>query len=300
MSGTAAYRTDATVTKKYKKRRQSVEIWRRFRQNRGAMLGLIITLAIVLVAVFADFLVDYDTDVIGQNLKERMQGPSMKHFFGTDELGRDIFNRVIYGSRISLAVGVASVLIGLAVGMILGCAAGYYGGVTDNIIMRTVDIIGAVPSILMGIAIVSALGVGTGNLMLAIGITSVPQFARITRAAVLTVRSQEYVEAARAIGQPEWRIIMSHVLPNCLSPIIVQTTLRTASAIVVVSSLSFLGLGVKVPSPEWGALLSAGRNYVRIAPYMTLCPGLAIMITVLALNMVGDGLRDALDPRLRR
>ena len=288
------------VIRKYKKRRQSAEIWRRFRQNRGAMLGLIITALIVLTALFADVILDYDRDVIGQNLADRMQGPSSRHLFGTDELGRDIFYRVIYGSRISLAVGVASVLIGLAIGMILGCAAGYYGGVTDNIIMRVVDIIGAVPSILMGIAIVSALGVGTGNLMLAIGITSVPQFARITRAAVMTVRSQEYVESARAIGQPEFRIILSHVLPNCLSPIIVQTTLRTASAIVVVSSLSFLGLGVKVPSPEWGALLAAGRNYVRIAPYMTLYPGLAIMITVLALNMIGDGLRDAMDPRLRR
>jgi len=302
MSENTAVASTAEVSaiKKYKKRSQGAEIWRRYRQNKGAMLALFVVIAIVLVAVFADVILDYDTDVIGQNLMESRQAPSLRHLFGTDELGRDIFFRVLYGSRISLAVGIVAVMIGLAIGMLLGCVAGYYGGAVENVIMRVVDIIGAVPSMMMGIAIVSALGVGTGNLMLAIGITSVPQFVRISRAAVLTVRNQEYVEAARAIGQSEAKIIFSHIVPNCLSPIIVQTTLRTASAIVEASSLSFLGLGVKVPSPEWGALLAAGRGYVRTAPYMTLYPGLAIMVTVLALNMVGDGLRDALDPKLRQ
>ena len=289
-----------SAVKQYKKRSQLAEIWRRFRKNKGAMVGLLILFAIVFVAVFADVILDYETDVIGQNIAERMQKPSMQHLFGTDEVGRDIFCRVLYGSRISLSVGIVSVLIGLAVGMTLGCIAGYFGGLCEELIMRATDILGAVPSIMMGIAIVSALGISTANLMLAIGITSVPQFVRISRAAVLTVRNQEYVEAARAIGQNEAKIIISHIVPNCLSPIIVQTTLRTASAIVAASSLSFVGLGVKVPSPEWGALLSAGRAYVRTAPYMTLYPGLAIMVTVLALNLVGDGLRDCLDPKLRR
>ena len=300
MSNNVNTSSGVSAVKKYKKRSQVAEIWRRFRKNKGAMLGLIIITAIVFVAVFADVILDYETDVIGQNIMERMQKPSLKHLFGTDEVGRDIFFRVLYGSRISLAVGVVAVAIGLVVGMTLGCIAGYFGGLCEDIIMRATDILGAVPSIMMGVAIVSALGVSTGNLMLAIGLTSVPQFVRISRASVLTVRNQEYVEAARAIGQNEAKIIASHIIPNCLSPIIVQTTLRTASAIVAASSLSFMGLGVKVPSPEWGALLSAGRAYVRTAPYMTLFPGLAIMVTVLALNMVGDGLRDSLDPKLRR
>ena len=289
-----------SAVKQYKKRSQFAEVCRRFCRNKGAMIGMVLLLAIVFVAVFADVILDYETDVIGQNITERMQPPSAKHLFGTDEVGRDIFCRVLYGSRISLSVGVVSVIIGLALGMTLGCIAGYFGGLCEEIIMRGTDILGAVPSIMMGIAIVSALGISTGNLMLAIGITSVPQFVRVSRAAVLTVRNQEYVEAARAIGQNEAKIILSHIVPNCLSPIIVQTTLRTASAIVAASSLSFVGLGVKVPSPEWGALLSAGRAYVRTAPYMTMFPGLAIMVTVLALNMVGDGLRDSLDPKLRR
>lgn len=284
----------------YKKRSLLNEIWRRFRQNKGAMLGLIIVLIIGFVAIFANQLLDYETDVIGQNIAERMQGPSLRHLFGTDELGRDIFYRVLYGSRISLAVGVVAVLFGLAIGMIFGSTAGYFGGIYEDIVMRAADILGAVPNILMGIVVVAALGANTFNLMLAIGVTSIPQFVRVSRAAVLTVRGEEYVEAARAVGQNEAVIIATHIIPNCLSPIIVQSTLRIAQAIIQASSLSFLGLGVPVPSPEWGALLAASRKFVRIAPFMTLFPGLAIMITVLALNMVGDGLRDAMDPKLRR
>ena len=289
-----------SVMRKYKKRSQMGEIVRRFVQNKGAMLGLIIILIVVFIAVFADQLLDYDTQVIGTNVPERMQGPSAKHLFGTDELGRDIFYRVLYGSRISLAVGVVSVLIGLFIGLVLGCIAGYFGGMTEEIILRLTDILAAVPNILMGIVIVAVLGASTFNLMLAIGITSIPQFVRVSRAAVLTVRGEEYVEAARSLGRSEAKIIALHIVPNCLSPIIVQTTLRIATAIIQASSLSFLGLGVPVPSPEWGALLSAGRKWVRKAPYMTLFPGLAIMITVLAFNMIGDGLRDAMDPKLRR
>jgi peptide/nickel transport system permease protein len=247
-----------------------------------------------------DSILDYDTQVISQNIAERMQKPSAKHIMGTDNLGRDIFFRLLYGTRFSLSVGIVAVAIALTVGTTLGAFAGYYGGAISEIIMRTTDIFAAVPNLLMAIVIVTALGANTVNLMIAVGVTSVPQFVRVTRAAVLTVRTQEYVEAARAIGRSEPAIIFFHILPNCLSPIIVMVTLRIASAIIAASSLSFLGLGVPPPSPEWGSMLSAGRRFLRGYSYMTLFPGLAIMLTVLAFNMVGDGLRDALDPKLKK
>lgn len=283
-----------------KARSQKGEVWHQFRRNKGAMVGSAIVLIIVFVALFADVFLDYDTQVVGQNVAERLQWPSARHWFGTDELGRDIFFRVLYGTRFSCSVGLVAVTIGLVIGVTLGAIAGFYGGTLEEVIMRSTDILGAVPNMLMAIVIVSVLGQSIWNLMLAVGITSVPQFVRITRAAVLTVRNQEYVEASKAIGLSNRRIIFKHILPNCLSPIIVQATLRVASAIISASSLSFLGLGVPAPSPEWGALLSGGRKYIRDYSYMTLFPGLAIMITVLALNMMGDGLRDSLDPKLKK
>lgn len=283
-----------------KARSQMGEAWHQFRRNKGAMVGSAIVLIIVFVALFADVFLDYDTQVVGQNVAERLQWPSARHWFGTDELGRDIFFRVLYGTRFSCSVGLVAVTIGLVIGVTLGAIAGFYGGTLEEVIMRSTDILGAVPNMLMAIVIVSVLGQSIWNLMLAVGITSVPQFVRITRAAVLTVRNQEYVEASKAIGLSNRRIIFKHILPNCLSPIIVQATLRVASAIISASSLSFLGLGVPAPSPEWGALLSGGRKYIRDYSYMTLFPGLAIMITVLALNMMGDGLRDSLDPKLKK
>ena len=283
-----------------KARSQMGEVWHQFRRNKGAMVGSAIVLIIVFVALFADVFLDYDTQVVGQNVAERLQWPSARHWFGTDELGRDIFVRVLYGTRFSCSVGLVAVTIGLVIGVTLGAIAGFYGGTLEEVIMRSTDILGAVPNMLMAIVIVSVLGQSIWNLMLAVGITSVPQFVRITRAAVLTVRNQEYVEASKAIGLSNRRIIFKHILPNCLSPIIVQATLRVASAIISASSLSFLGLGVPAPSPEWGALLSGGRKYIRDYSYMTLFPGLAIMITVLALNMMGDGLRDSLDPKLKK
>ena len=283
-----------------KARSQMGEVWHQFRRNKGAMVGSAIVLIIVFVALFADVFLDYDTQVVGQNVAERLQWPSARHWFGTDELGRDIFFRVLYGTRLSCSVGLVAVTIGLVIGVTLGAIAGFYGGTLEEVIMRSTDILGAVPNMLMAIVIVSVLGQSIWNLMLAVGITSVPQFVRITRAAVLTVRNQEYVEASKAIGLSNRRIIFKHILPNCLSPIIVQATLRVASAIISASSLSFLGLGVPAPSPEWGALLSGGRKYIRDYSYMTLFPGLAIMITVLALNMMGDGLRDSLDPKLKK
>ena len=283
-----------------KARSQMGEVWHQFRRNKGAMVGSAIVLIIVFVALLADVFLDYDTQVVGQNVAERLQWPSARHWFGTDELGRDIFFRVLYGTRFSCSVGLVAVTIGLVIGVTLGAIAGFYGGTLEEVIMRSTDILGAVPNMLMAIVIVSVLGQSIWNLMLAVGITSVPQFVRITRAAVLTVRNQEYVEASKAIGLSNRRIIFKHILPNCLSPIIVQATLRVASAIISASSLSFLGLGVPAPSPEWGALLSGGRKYIRDYSYMTLFPGLAIMITVLALNMMGDGLRDSLDPKLKK
>lgn len=287
------------ASRRYAKRSQSAEIWHRLRKNKGAMLGLAIMIAIVLIAIGSNIFLDYDTDVIGQNVAERLQHPSLKHPMGTDATGRDMMYRIFYGTRYSLSIGIASVLIALVIGVTLGVIAGYYGGRVSEIIMRLSDAIAAIPSILMAIAIVSALGQSMFNLMLAVGVTSVPQFVRITHAATLTVRNQEYVEASRCLGLRQWQIILFHVLPNCLSPIIVQTTLRVASAIISASSLSFLGLGVPAPMPEWGGLLSAGRKYIRTHSYLTLFPGLAIMITVLALNLLGDGLRDALDPKLK-
>lgn len=288
------------ISKKYRKRSRAGEIWHRLKKNKGAMAGLLIICLLALTALSVDMIFDYDTQVIGQNIAERLQAPSKAHWMGTDELGRDIFCRLLYGSRFSLSVGIVAVAIALAVGVMLGAFAGYYGGGIEDLIMRATDIFASVPNMLMAIVIVSALGANTLNLMIAVGVTSIPQFVRITRAAVLTVRSQEYVEASRAIGLLEPFIIFYHILPNCLSPIIVQTTLRIASAIISASSLSFLGLGVPAPAPEWGSMLSGGRNYIRGYGYMTIFPGLAIMITVLAFNMVGDGLRDAMDPKLKK
>lgn len=282
------------------RRGQWKDVLKRLAKNKGALCGGVILVILIFIALFADLFIDYDVQVIGQNVAERLQGPSSAHWFGTDEVGRDIFARIMYGTRYSLSVGIVAVMIGLVIGVTLGACAGYFGGTIENVIMRGIDILGAIPGILLAIVIVSVMGQSIFILMLAIGITSVPQFVRITRAAVLTVKNEEYIEASKTIGLSHWKIIFKHVLPNCLSPIIVQTTLRVASAIISASGLSFLGLGVPAPQPEWGALLSAGRKYIRDYSYMTIFPGLAIMITVLSLNLVGDGLRDALDPKLKK
>ncbi len=284
----------------YKKRNSFEMVWRQLRRNKGAIIGLILLIVIILGSLLAPVIYDYDTDVIGMNVRERMQWPSAKHICGTDDLGRDIFARIVYGARYSLAVGFVAVIIALLIGTALGAAAGYIGGIFENVVMRICDIFSSIPSVLMAIAVVSALGKSTANLMLAVGIASTAPFVRVARAAVLVVRGEEYVEAARAIGQPDWKIVVVHILPNCLSQIIVQATLRVGSAIISAAQLSFLGLGVPAPAPEWGSMLSAGRLYIRDYSYMTLFPGIAIMITVLSLNLLGDGLRDALDPKLKR
>lgn len=289
-----------TEVKKNRKRNQYMEVWSRLKRNKMAVMGLAIIVMLLLVAIFADVIADYDTLVVKQNIVERLQPPSKDHIFGTDEFGRDIFARIVHGSRISIQVGSISVAMSLVVGGLLGAVAGYYGGKTDNIIMRLMDILLAVPSILLAITIVAAFGTNLMNLIMALGIAGIPKYARIVRAAVLGVKDQEFIEAARAIGATDVTIILREVIPNCLSPIIVQVTLSVAGVILSIASLSFIGLGIQPPAPEWGAMLSGGRQYLRDAWHITVFPGLAIMITILALNLLGDGLRDALDPRLKQ
>lgn len=283
-----------------KKRSMAAEVWMRLCRNKMAMIGLAILLVLVFCAIFANQLADYDTLVIKQDMSIRLQGPSAEHWLGTDEYGRDILARLIHGSRISLVVGLVSVSISLVVGGLCGALAGYYGGIIDNVIMRVMDVLLAVPSILLSITIVAAFGTNLFNVMVAIGMSSVPGYARIVRAAVLSIKDQEFVESSRSIGTGTLRIILQEIIPNCLAPIIVQATLGVASAILSTASLSFIGLGVQQPVPEWGAMLSGGRTFMRDAIHLTVFPGLAIVITVLALNLLGDGLRDALDPRLKQ
>jgi len=284
----------------YAKRSAFKAMWKQLRKNKGAMIGLVIIGVIVAVAVISQFAFDYEKDIIAQNVANKLQHPSLEHPFGTDALGRDVLGRVAYGARYSLAIGVVSVMIALVVGVMLGAAAGYIGGRAEDVIMRVTDIFSAIPSVLLAIAIVSSLGKSTFNLMVAVGVASAPSFVRVARASVLTVRGEEYIESARAIGMRDWKIILVHILPNCLSQIIVQTTLRVASAIISAASLSFLGLGVPAPAPEWGSMLSEGRAYIRDYNYLMIFPGVAIMLTVLSFNLIGDGLRDALDPKLKR
>lgn len=275
-----------------------LDIWNRLRKNHLALFGLVIVVLLVFFAITADFIAPYRYDQ--QNLMKAFESPSKEHFFGTDEFGRDIFSRIIHGSRISLQVGMIAVGIAVVFGGLLGSVAGYYGGRIDNLIMRAMDILLSIPSILLAIAIAASLGPGLYNVMVAVGISSTPQYARIIRGSVLSLRGQEFVEAAKAVGSSDTRIILKHIIPNCLAPIIVQSTLGVASAILTAAGLSFIGLGIQPPTPEWGAMLSGGREYIRDYAYMTIFPGLAIMITILALNFLGDGLRDVLDPKLKR
>lgn len=283
-----------------KKRSQWAELWKNLKRNKMALLGLVIIVIIVLLAIFADQIANYDQVVIKQNLRMRLKPPSAQHWLGTDEFGRDIFARLVHGARVSLKVGILAVGIAIAIGGFLGAVAGYYGGKLDNIIMRIMDIFLAVPSILLAIAIVSALGPNLLNLMIAVSISSVPRYARIVRASVLSIRDQEFIEAARAIGANDARIICRHIIPNSLAPVIVQGTLGVAGAILSTAGLSFIGLGIQPPAPEWGSMLSGGRQYLRYAWWVTTFPGISIMITILSLNLLGDGLRDALDPRLKQ
>ena len=274
------------------------DIFRRFCANRMAVAGAIIIIIMIICALGASLIAPYPYDE--QNLIASLSPPSKTYLLGTDEFGRDILSRLIYGTQISLQVGLIAVGIGMFVGGILGAVSGFYGGVLDNLLMRCMDILLSIPYILLAIAVAASLGPGLFNLMIAIGISSVPRYARIVRGSVLAIRHLEFIEASRAVGSSDRRIIFKHVIPNCMAPVIVQATLGVASAIISTAALSFIGLGIQPPTPEWGSMLSSGRNYIRNFPHLTLFPGLAIMFTILALNFIGDGLRDALDPKLKR
>lgn len=274
-----------------------VEVLSRFSRNRLAMLGTIILILLILSAIFANVLAPYGFD--DQDVSRALQGPSLQHLFGTDKFGRDQFSRVLYGGRVSLRVGIVAVAVALVFGGSLGVIAGYVGGKVDSVIMRIMDVLMAVPGMLLAVAIAASLGAGLGNMMIAIGIGNVPGYARITRAAVMSAKGNEYVEAARATGASNLRIILRHILPNSIAPVIVQATLGVASSITACAMLSFLGLGAAPPTPEWGGMLSTARDYLRTDAYMAIFPGLFIMITVFSLNVMGDGLRDAIDPRLK-
>ncbi len=282
-----------------KKRSLFIDTWKRLRRSRTAVAGLVLVALFLFVALFAPLIADYEEDALQMNVRERLTSPNMDHWFGTDEFGRDIFARIVYGTRISLFVGVISVSIALSLGGTLGAIAGYYGGKIDNVIMRVLDVLLAIPTILLAITIVAALGASILNLMIAVGVSNIPGFARVVRASVLSVKDQEFIEAARAIGARDHVIILRHILPNSMAPIVVFATLKVASAIMATSSLSFIGLGIQPPTPEWGNMLAGGRAYIRDYMYVVMYPGLAIVLAVLSLNLIGDGLRDALDPRLK-
>ena len=282
-----------------RKRSQLSLIWHRLRRNRLAMLGLALMSAILLLAVFADVIADYDTKVVGMNMAERLQTPSAKHWFGTDGYGRDVFARIIHGSRLSLSLSIISMLIAVAVGSMIGAISGYFGGRVDDVLMRLMDMLLAIPPMLMSISIVAALGRSMANLMLALALAYMPVFARVIRSSILSVKDQEFVEAARACGTSDARIILRHIIPNAVGPIIVQATLAMGSSILTISSLSFMGMGIQPPQPEWGTMLYEGRDLIRTSPYLVIFPGAAIAVSVLSLNLLGYGLRDALDPRLK-
>ena len=291
-----------------KKSSRFLEVWRRFKKNPVGMVGLFIALVLIFTAIFADIISPAIEDpFLGrvpayefQDLTNRNTFPSREHPFGTDNFGRCIFDRVVHGSRISLQIAFLVIGISMTVGVLLGTLAGYYGSIVDNVIMRFIDIMLAIPAILLAISIAAVLGAGLTNLMIAVGIGYVPFFARQMRSSILTVREQEFVEAAVSIGARDVRIMARHIVPNCMAPIIVRATMSMAGAILSAAALSFLGLGIEPPTPEWGSMLSEGRRFIRDHWPSTLFPGLAIALVVFGLNMLGDGLRDALDPRLKQ
>ncbi len=272
--------------------------WRRFARNRGAVFGLAVFLAVVAMAAFAPVLSPYDP--IAQGVGPPSQGPTWAHWAGTDSFGRDMLSRIIYGARIALVVGIVSVLLSMVIGVVLGLVAGYYGGWIDAVIMRVMDGLFAFPIIILAIAMMAVMGFGVKNVIIAVAVGFIAPFARVTRADVLAVKEEPYIEAARLGGVSSLAIIARHVLPNVTAPIIVQAALRVSGAIITESGLSFLGLGPPPPTPVWGSMIAEGRNFIVMAPHISTIPGVALMVTIVGLNLLGDGLRDTLDPRLRR
>ena len=272
-------------------------IWKKISRNPGAMLGLIFVTTLFILSFLSPYICNYRFDEI--IMKERFSLPSAKHLLGCDEVGRDILSRILYGAKYTLSIGILSTAFSCIVGVILGAIAGYFGGIVDTLIMRALDIFQAFPNILLAIAISAVLGAGFDKVIYAIGISGIPNFARMMRANILTVRNSEFIEAATSINCSTFRIILRHVIPNAISPLIVQVAMGIASAALSASGLSFLGFGVQQPTPEWGAMLASARGYMRDYPHMVIIPGLFIMLTVLSFNLLGDAVRDALDPKLR-
>ncbi|GHV38390.1 peptide ABC transporter permease [Synergistales bacterium] len=289
----------SAVIHKYKKKSQWKTIWLRLKKNRLAMFGLVCFILMMIAVVAADIYYDYEEDALSQNLSARFKDPSREHPLGTDQYGRDVMARVVYGGRISLFVGLATICVSLTAGSIIGAAAAYYGGKVDEVLMRFMDIFLAIPNTLMAITLVAALGSSLVNLILAMGISQIPRMSRIVRSSVLSIVGQEYVEAARACGTSDARIIFRHILPNAMGPILVQVTQTVARSVITISSLSFIGLGISEPTPEWGSMLSEARSQLRYHPHLAIAPGVAIVMAVMSLTLLGDGLRDALDPRLK-
>jgi peptide/nickel transport system permease protein len=283
--------------KKKRKKSKLYDIWRQLRKNKFAVGALVVIILLILIAVFAAEIAPYAYET--QNAKESYAGSSWEHPLGTDKLGRDILSRLIYGSQQSLQMGVVAVMIAAVIGIIIGAIAGFYGGWTDNLLMRFLDIYQAVPMLLLCITLAAVMGPSLQNAIIALGISMVPGYARLMRASILTVREKEYVEAARAINANDARIIVKHIVPNAMAPLIVEITMGIGNCILAGAALSFIGLGVQPPIPEWGAMISDARNVMRQYPTLALYPGICVMISVLAFNLLGDGLRDALDPRLK-
>lgn len=281
-----------------KPRSLSSMAWARLRRNKTAVVGFMMLGAILLACLCAPLYIDYEQDVIGIDFLQRLKYPAEGKLLGTDELGRDIFARIIWGGRISLKIGIGAVVLAAVVATTLGTAAAYYGGRLDNVIMRALDVVMAIPSMLLMITFVAIMDPTHTNLMVAIGAGFVPGMARLVRAQVMAVRDAEFVRAATALGASEWRIVFRHILPNAIGPIISSFVLNVPGAVMTISALSFIGLGVQPPDPEWGAMLASGRQYIRDAWHIAAFPGAAIMLTVVALTLVGDGLRDAFDPRM--
>lgn len=274
-----------------------MDIWNSMKRNKRAMFGLVFILFLIFIALFADVIAPYG--MREQNLSNALQSPNADHWLGTDDLGRDVLSRIIYGTRVSLTVGTAAVSMSLVVGGILGVLAGYFQGKLDTLIMRTSDVLLSIPSILLAIAIVASFGSSMQNMIVAIGISGIPVFARIVRASVMAEKEKEYIEASKALGATDLRIILRNIIPNIMSPVIVQSSMGVASAILSAVGLGFIGLGLEASIAEWGTMLSAGRGYIRTHYYLTLYPGLMIVLTVLAFNLLGDGIRDAIDPKMR-
>ncbi len=273
-------------------------VLKRFIKNKRAVIGLVIFGVLLFLALTADLYIDYDTQVINQNIASQLQGPSPEHWMGTDAYGRDIFFRLIYGTRVSLAISFSTMILATFFGVVIGSSCGYFGGRLDIIVMRIMDVFLSIPAIILAIAIVASLGTGAVNLVIAMTLSYIPSLSRIVRSAVMSVKNNDYVRAAKAMGASNFRIITTHVLTNALGPIIVQFTLGIGDAIMGTAGLGFLGLGIQPPLPEWGNMLAAGKEYIRYMPYMVVFPGLFIMLTVLSLNLIGDALRDALDARV--